>query len=88
MARQNPTVEQVIDRIASSAKGVVTIAELLHAGLTKDEIRHRREIGYLIPKSRGVYRVGHRAPNFETSYLAAGRHESSVITMIAARSSR
>jgi hypothetical protein len=39
--------------------------------LTSDEIQHRLEIGLLIPQYRGVYRVGHRAPSFESSYMAA-----------------
>jgi hypothetical protein len=60
-----------IARIATSAKGIVTRPELLEVGVSSDEIRHRLEIGALIPEYRGVYRVGHRAANFESSYMAA-----------------
>jgi hypothetical protein len=71
MTRKHRTVEMRIARIATSAKGIVTRSELLAAGISSDEIQHRREIGALIPVYRGVYRVGHRAPNFESSYMAA-----------------
>jgi hypothetical protein len=60
-----------IERLASSAKGIATRPELLQAGLSSDEIRHRLEIGALLPEYPGVYRVGHRAPNLESSYMAA-----------------
>jgi hypothetical protein len=58
-------------RLATAAKGVVTRRELLDAGVTRDEIQWRREIGSLIEEHPGVYRVGHRAPNVESSYMAA-----------------
>lgn len=50
---------------------MVTRSELLDAGLTKDEVKRRREKGLLIPVHRGVYRVGHHAPGLEARYLAA-----------------
>ena len=71
MAPKKSTVEGKIERIASAAKGIVTRQELIRAGISPDEITHRLEIGALIPEHRGVYRVGHRAPNFESSYMAA-----------------
>jgi hypothetical protein len=71
VAPKNRNVEKVIGRLAGSAKGVVTRKELLAAGLSTDEIRHRVEIGALLAEYRGVYRVGHRAPNLESSYMAA-----------------
>lgn len=71
MAPKNRTVEQEIERLATAAKGIVTRRELLHAGVSSDEIRHRLEIGALLREYRGVYRVGHRAPNVESSYMAA-----------------
>lgn len=40
-------------------------------GVSSDEIQHRVTIGSLIREYRGVYRVGHRAPCTEASYLAA-----------------
>lgn len=60
-------------RIASAAKGVVTQRELLAAGVTRAQIRHRLRVGSLIPEFRGVYRVGHRAPSLEARYMAAVR---------------
>jgi len=51
----------------------VTRAELLGAGVTHAQIRHRLTRGALIVVYPGVYRVGHRAPSVEASYLAAVR---------------
>jgi very-short-patch-repair endonuclease len=65
------TVDQELDRIASVGHGVVTRAELLSAGVTRREIAARLKRGGLIRVHRGVYRVGHRAPSTEASYLAA-----------------
>jgi hypothetical protein len=50
---------------------VVTRRELLEAGISPDEIRHRLENGSLIREYRGVYRVGHRAPSTNARYMAA-----------------
>ena len=50
---------------------MVTRAELLAAGVSRDQIEHRLRVGGLIPVHRGVYRVGHRAPSVEARYLAA-----------------
>jgi len=58
-------------RIAHGAHGVVTRSQLLAAGLTEPEIRHRLASGALLREHRGVYRVGHRAPSRESRYLAA-----------------
>jgi putative AbiEi antitoxin of type IV toxin-antitoxin system len=66
-------VEQELARIAAAAHGVVTRAELLRAGVTEEEIRQRLSRGALLREYRGVYRVGHRAPSVEASYLAAVR---------------
>jgi hypothetical protein len=60
-----------LDRIASVSHGVVTRAQVLSAGVTDDEIRWRLQRGGLIRVHRGVYRVGHRAPSTEATYLAA-----------------
>src|SRR4051812_1851321 len=65
------TVEHVIARLAGRAHGVVSRAELLAAGVTPEEIRRRVRKGALIRVHKGVYRVGHRAPSLEASYLAA-----------------
>ena len=65
------TVSQELARLGGSAHGLVTRAELLRAGLTAAQIRHRLRTGGLIGEYRGVYRVGHRAPSLEARYLAA-----------------
>jgi very-short-patch-repair endonuclease len=65
------TVERELARIASAGHGVVTRALLLDAGVTPDEIKWRVRRGDLIRVHRGVYRVGHRAPSVEATYLAA-----------------
>ena len=71
MTRQNDTAEKVLDRLGSSAHGVVTRRELLGAGLSDDEVRHRLRVGTLIRAYPGVYRIGHRAPSIEARYMAA-----------------
>jgi hypothetical protein len=60
-----------IERLASSSHGVVTRAQLLAAGITDAQIKHRLRSGELLQAYRGVYRVGHRAPHLEARYLAA-----------------
>jgi very-short-patch-repair endonuclease len=64
-------VEQDLARIAGSAHGVVTRAQLVRAGITPEEIKQRVARGTLLREHRGVYRVGHRAPSVEARYLAA-----------------
>jgi very-short-patch-repair endonuclease len=73
MSRSGRTVTLEIGRIASRQHGVVTRAQLLHAGVGDDEIRWRLRTGALLAEYRGVYRVGHRAPSVEARYLAAVR---------------
>ena len=58
-------------RVASHAHGVTTRGELLAAGLTAQQIRHRVRTGALIREYPGVYRVGHSAPSVEARYMAA-----------------
>ena len=50
---------------------MVTRQQLVEAGITANEIRHRLAIGSLIRVHPGVYRVGHVAPSTEATYLAA-----------------
>jgi hypothetical protein len=71
VARLSNTVERLLDRLGSSAHGVVTRGELLGAGISEDEIRHRVHTGALIREYAGVYRVGHQAPSLEARYMAA-----------------
>jgi very-short-patch-repair endonuclease len=73
VAAQGTTVEEKLARIAGAHHGVATRAELLRAGISRDEIAHRLRVGALIREHKGVYRVGHRAPSVEARYLAAVR---------------
>lgn len=66
-------VEQTLARIAHGSHGVVTRSEALGAGITADEITRRVRSGALLRVHRGVYRVGHRAPSVEATYMAAVR---------------
>jgi hypothetical protein len=65
------TVETTLAQLAGRSHGVVTRAQLLAAGITRDEIDHRLSLGALLREHPGVYRVGHRAPSVEARYLAA-----------------
>ena len=58
-------------RIASRQHGVVTVGQLLEAGLSRDAVKRRVEKKLLHRQHRGVYRVGHWAPSIEATYLAA-----------------
>lgn len=80
------TVEERLARLASAQWGVVTRRELLAAGITHAEIRHRLHVGSLIRAYRGVYRVGHRTPSVEAQYIAAVRAcgEGAVLCRLAA----
>jgi len=65
------TVEAVLAELAGTTHGVVTRRQLLAAGISRDEIDHRLSLGALLREHRGVYRVGHRAPSVEATFLAA-----------------
>jgi len=73
MRPKNAPVERKIARIANRAHGIVTRVELLTAGVTPAEIKHRLARGALLREHRGVYRVGHRAPSIYATYMAAVR---------------
>jgi hypothetical protein len=73
MQPQDRTVELELARIATAAHGVVTREELLRAGISSEEIKQRLRRGALLREHRAVYRVGHRAPSIEATYLAAVR---------------
>jgi very-short-patch-repair endonuclease len=70
MAVQNRT-DELIARLAHGTHGVVTRRRLLAAGLTRHEIARRIARGSLIVVYPGVYRVGHRAPSVEATYMPA-----------------
>ena len=73
MRPKSSTVEREFARIAGTSHGVVTRAELLAAGVTPGEIKHRLLSGALLRQHAGVYRVGHEAPSLEARYMAAVR---------------
>jgi hypothetical protein len=71
MRGRSRTVEEKLARIARAQHGVVTRAQLLDAGVSARQVDLRVRAGALLREHRGVYRVGHRAPNVEARYLAA-----------------
>jgi hypothetical protein len=71
MGAQDRKVNLVIARLAGRAHGVVNVAELRNAGVTRGEVARRAESGALIREFPGVYRVGHRAWSPEARYMAA-----------------
>src|SRR5690348_1865747 len=50
--------DRAIAALASSQCGVVTTAQLVAAGLTRNAVAHRVKTGWLTPLHRGVYQVG------------------------------
>lgn len=71
MGGKGSAAHQIAAQIAASQHGVATRAELLAAGVTARQIDRRLQSGALLRAYSGVYRVGHRAPNTEATYLAA-----------------
>src|SRR3954471_3752559 len=71
MRHSDGTVEMAFARFAGRKHGVATRRELMEAGVTAKEIARRLRSGALLREHPGVYRVGHRAPNTEATYLAA-----------------
>lgn len=86
MGGQNRIVDQELARIAQQQHGVVTRSQLLRAGVSTRQIETRIEAGSLLREHRGVYRVGHRAPSIEATYLAAvmAAGEGAVLSRLAA----
>jgi very-short-patch-repair endonuclease len=71
MRTQSRTVEERIGGIASRQRGLITHEQMLAARISPSAIKRRVAKGLLIREHRGVYRVGHAAPNTEATYLAA-----------------
>jgi Transcriptional regulator, AbiEi antitoxin len=65
------SADQEVARVAGRQHGVVTVGQLLEAGLARNAVSRRVEKGLLHREHRGVYRVGHRAPSVEARYMAA-----------------
>jgi hypothetical protein len=64
-------IHTLLARLANGKKGLVGREALLAAGLSEGQVDWRVQSGLLIPEYEGIYRLGHRAPNLESSYLAA-----------------
>lgn len=60
-----------VAEIAARQHGVISVAQLYEAGLSKSSILKRRRAGRLHSLHRGVYAVGHLAPNNERRWMAA-----------------
>jgi hypothetical protein len=71
MRVQGRTAEEKIGWLANRQHGVVARGQLAEAGISAGSIERRLRSGLLLPEHRGVYRVGHRAPSLEATYLAA-----------------
>jgi very-short-patch-repair endonuclease len=63
--------DALMAQIASRQHGVVSVAQLRHAGLDKDRVRRRVVNGRLHRLHRGVYAVGHRSLPIEARWMAA-----------------
>jgi very-short-patch-repair endonuclease len=63
--------DAVIARIAADQHGVVTLAQLIAAGLKQSAIARRVRMGLLHRVFRGVYAVGHAGLSTEGGWMAA-----------------
>ena len=65
------TPDVALADLAARQHGVVTLAQLLAAGLDRDAVAYRRRVGRLHLLHRGVYAVGHRPPSPLATAIAA-----------------
>jgi len=70
--RQKLDRDARVAAIASRQKGLVTTAQLRHAGHDESSIARRVAAGRLHPIHRGVYAVGHVGIGREAGWMAAG----------------
>jgi hypothetical protein len=63
--------EETMGRLASDAWGLVRRPELIDADITPKQIDGRIKKRVLLIEHRGIYRLGHRAPCLEATYLGA-----------------
>lgn len=71
MGHKSDTLDAAIARIASRQHGVVTLRQLEGLGLSRWGVSKRAERGRFHRVHRGVYAVGHRAPNLHARFMAA-----------------
>jgi hypothetical protein len=71
MGPKGRTVARELAAQASRRHGLVARIDLIGSGVTDSEIKGRLQAGSLIREFQGVYRVGHRAPSTEATYMAA-----------------
>lgn len=71
MRTSNRTPWQRAETIARRQHGTITHAQLLEARASRDQIKRWAARGLLHRVHTGVYRLGHRAPSTEATYLAA-----------------
>jgi very-short-patch-repair endonuclease len=66
----NQAPDRVIARIAARQHGIASLSQLLAAGISVDGVLRRVRAGRLHRLHRGVYAVGHVAPNRHRVWLA------------------
>lgn len=71
MPEESAPSDLQIARIAAGQHGVVSTWQLRDAGLSDQAVLERRRAGRLHRVHRGVYAVGHTAPNSERRWMAA-----------------
>ena len=71
MRRKPADPDRVVATAAGQKFGIVTIEDLLSAGLSEGGVRRRLRRGWLHRLYRGVYAVGNPNPSIEGRYLAA-----------------
>lgn len=71
MGHKSDTVDLRVAEIAARQYGVVTLRQLEEVGLSREATFKRARRGRLHRIHRGVYAVGHRAPNLHARWMAA-----------------
>jgi very-short-patch-repair endonuclease len=71
MGHKSDRPDARVAEIAARQHGVVTLRQLEEAGVTQEAVYKRASRGRLHRLHRGVYAVGHRAPNWHGRWMAA-----------------
>jgi very-short-patch-repair endonuclease len=71
MRAKNAAADRAVAETAAHQHGVVSIAQLREAGLSREGVRRRVKAGYLHRLYRGVYAVGYRSPVLESRWMGA-----------------